>query len=143
MIPLSTRVVFSVLCAIGFVAISAGLAFEFGRLKRGDSGLSARQLRWRLLSGTLWLLVLGSLFYATLFLWPTGRADVITARRFAAIVTGSMALLILALVLTAFDVYLTVAASAAQRARFEREAGEMARQEIERLREAREGEDAQ
>ena len=139
MIPVSTRVIFAVLCAVGFVAICAGLVFELGRLRRGDSGLSARQLRWRLLSGSLWLLVLGSLFYATLFQWPVNKADVETARRFASIIVGSMGLLVIALILTAFDIYLTLTASQVQRARFELKANEMARREIERLRAEQEG----
>ena len=136
----SIRVIFAALCAIGFLAICLGLIFEYGRLRRGDSGLSARQLRWRLVSGSLWLLVLGSFFYATIFLWPSGPQDLANARRFAGVIVGATALLILALVLTAFDIYLTYAASKLQRARFEHNASEMARLEIERLRAQNEGE---
>ena len=141
------RVIFAALCAAGFLAICAGLVFETGRLKRGDSALSKRQLRWRLLGGALWLLVLGSLFYATTFQWPfvpflDPELKRETARKFASITAGAMALLVVALVLTVFDIYLTLSASKLQRARFELKANEMARQEIERLRAEQEQEGA-
>ena len=128
------RIIFGALCVAGMVAIGAGIFFEFGRLKRGNSVLSPRQMRWRVLGGCLWLLVLGSLAYATFFLWPSGQSDVIVGKRFVAVVMGAMALLIIALIITAFDVFLTVKGAQLQREKFEREAGKLAQAEIERVR---------
>ena len=132
------RLVFGALCAFGFVAIAAGLLFEFGRVRRGASVLSVRQTRWRFVGGLLWLLILGSLGYATLFLWPVPN-DKATLARYLRVVLGAMALLVVALLITGFDVYLTLAAAKLQRRKFEREAGDMARAEIERIRAQHEG----
>ena len=115
-------------------AIGAGILFEFGRLRRGQSVLSPRQMRWRVVGGCLWVLVLGSLAYATFFLWPSGPSDVITGKRFGAVVMGALLLLVIALLITAFDAFLTVKGAQLQREKFERDAGELARAEIERIR---------
>lgn len=127
------RLIFGALCVAGMVAIGAGIFFEFGRLKRGNSVLSQRQMRWRVLGGCLWLLVLGSLAYATFFLWPSGPADTITGKRFGAVIMGAMALLVVALLITAFDAFLTIKGAQLQREKFERDAGDLARAEIERI----------
>ena len=128
------RLFFGALCVAGMFAIGAGILFEFGRLKRGNSVLSPRQMRWRILGGCLWLLVLGSLAYATFFLWPSGPTDVVAGKRFIAVVMGAVALLVIALLITAFDAFLTVKGAQLQREKFERDAGELARTEIERIR---------
>lgn len=128
------RFLFGALCVAGMFAIGAGITFEFGRLRRGNSVLSPRQMRWRLFGGCLWLLVLGSLAYAAFFLWPSGQSDVIMGKRFVAVVMGAMALLVIALIITAFDAFLTVKGAQLQREKFERDAGDLARSEIERIR---------
>ena len=128
------RLIFGALCVAGMCAIGAGILFEFGRLKRGNSVLSPRQMRWRAVGGCLWLLVLGSFAYATFFLWPSGPADLVTGRRFVAVTMGAVALLVIALLITAFDAFLTIKGAQLQREKFERDAGELARAEIERVR---------
>ena len=128
------RFIFGALCVAAMFAIGAGIGFEFGRLRRGQSVLSPRQMRWRVVGGCLWVLVLGSLAYATLFLWPSGQTDVITGKRFGAVVMGALFLLVIALLITAFDAFLTVKSAQLQRQKFERDAGELARAEIERIR---------
>ena len=128
------RLIFGALCVAGMFAILAGLLFEWGRMKRGDSVLSPRQLRWRIVGGSLWVLVLGSFAYATMFLWPTTLNDVATGRRFIAVMAGASVLLILALVITAFDAYLTLKGAQLQREKFERDAENLASAEIERIR---------
>ena len=127
------RLLFSVLCAIGFVAIGLGLLFEIGRMRRGASVLSPRQGRWRVFGGLLWLLVIGSLAYATIFLWPS-PGDKIMAQRYVAVVAGAMVLLVVALVITMFDVFLTFKSAQLQRQKFERDAGKLAKAEIDRIR---------
>ena len=127
------RFIFGALCVAGMFAIGAGVLFEFGRLRRGNSVLSARQMRWRVLGGCLWVLVLGSLAYATFFLWPSGPRDVVAGKKFVAVTMGAVALLVIALIITAFDAFLTVKGAQLQREKFERDAGALARAEIERV----------
>ena len=127
------RLLFSALCAAGFIAICVGLLFEIGRMRRGNSVLSPRQARWRIVGGTLWLLVIGSLAYATIFLWPA-PGDKVMAQRWVSVVAGAMALLVVALIITMFDVYLTLKGAQLQRQKFERDAGEIAKAEIDRIR---------
>ena len=128
------RFIFGALCVAGMCAIIAGLVFESGRLKRGDSVLSPRQLRWRIVGGALWVLVLGSFAYATIFLWPSDLKDVATGRRFIAVMAGATVLLVIALIITAFDAYLTLKGAQLQREKFERNAEKLAGAEIERIR---------
>lgn len=128
------RFIFGALCVAGMCAIIAGLLFEWGRMRRGDSVLSPRQLRWRIVGGTLWILVLGSFAYATIFLWPNSLNDVVTGKRFFAVMAGATVLLVIALIITAFDAYLTLKGAQLQREKFERNAGDLARAEIERIR---------
>ena len=134
------RLLFSGLCAAGFAAILVGLLFEIGRMKRATSVLPPRQARWRVFSGILWLLVLGSLEYANFKLWPFGIKDralaASLAARYVSVVGGALMLLMVALFITAFDVYLTLKGAQLQRQKFESEAGEVARAEIERIRAA-------
>ena len=128
------RLIFGALCFAGMCAIIAGLLFESGRLKRGDSVLSPRQLRWRVVGGALWVLVLGSFAYATMFLWPNNLGDVATGKRFIAVMAGATILLVIALIITAFDAYLTLKGAQLQREKFERDAGKLASAEIDRIR---------
>ena len=128
------RLLFGALCVAAMFAIGGGLLFEWGRMRRGDSVLSARQSRWRIISGLLWILILGSLAFATLFLWPSGPQDVVNGRRFGAVVMGAMLLLVIAMIMTGFDVFLTLKGAQLQRQKFERDAGNLARAEIERIR---------
>ena len=127
------RLIFGALCVAGMFAIGAGILFEWGRLKRGDSVLSPRQMRWRVVGGFLWVLVLGSLAYATFFLWPA-PGDTVTAKRYVAVVTGATSLLVVALVITMFDAYLTLKGAQLQREKFDREAGQVAKAEVDRIR---------
>ena len=134
------RLLFSGLCAAGFAAILVGLLFEIGRMKRGTSVLPPRQARWRVFSGFLWLLVLGSLEYANVKLWPFDVPNRVLAKslasRYVSVVGGALMLLMVALFIMAFDVYLTLKGAQLQRQKLEREAGEVARAEIERIRAA-------
>ena len=122
------RYVFAALCLLGLIAIWCGAALEFSRQKRGAT-ISRRHFRWRMVSALLWTLILSSLAYATLWLWPQTTAE---ARKFGAVLAGSMALMMLAFVLMIFDFYLTAQTRKIQTARMEHDLGEIARLEIER-----------
>lgn len=124
------RVVFAVLCLVGLIAILCGALFEFGRQKRAAT-ISSRHFRWRMVSALLWVIILGSLAYATIFLWPVPPTQQ-TVRRFGAVLAGSMSLMLLAFVLMLFDFYLTSKTRQAQSARMRLEMAEIARIEIER-----------
>ncbi len=127
------RLIFGALCVAGMFAIGAGILFEWGRMRRGNSVLSPRQMRWRVVGGFLWVLVLGSLAYATFMLWPAPN-DKVMAQRYVAVVTGAMSLLVVALIITMFDAYLTLKGAQLQREKFDREAGQIAKDEIDRIR---------
>jgi polyferredoxin len=131
----SIRFIFAGLCILGLVTIWCGVGFE-GRRQQRTPTISKRHFRWRLVSAGLWTLILGSLAYGTLFSWPT-PGDLVTARRFGAIVAGSFALIFLALIVVAFDFYLTAQTRRIQTARMHQNMDEMARIEIERAQQAK------
>ena len=124
------RVVFAVLCLVGLVAILCGALYEFGRQKRSPT-ISNRHFRWRLLSALVWTVILGSLGYATLFLWPNPPTAV-GVRRFATVLVASMSLMLVAFVLMLFDFYLTSKTRQVQSARMQQELADIAHIEIER-----------
>lgn len=131
----SVRFIFAALCVLGLVAIWCGAGFEARRQQRTPT-ISKRHFRWRMVSAGLWTLILGSLAYGTLFSWPT-PGDLTTGRRFVAIVAGSMALMLIAGIVTVFDFYLTAQTRRLQTARMQQDLGEIARHEIERLQRAK------
>ena len=103
-----TRYVFAALCGVFFLAIGSAAAWEWNRFRGGQSALSGRHLRWRLLSATVWLLVLGSFAYASLVLWPHSPRDLLAMRRFALVTAGALLLMMVAFALMAFDIFWTV-----------------------------------
>lgn len=128
-----TRLVFLGLCAAGWVSIAFAAWGEWSRLKRGEAVISKRQSRWRILSALLWLLILGSLGAATAFYWPE-NAPRETQFRFYSLVLGSMALLLIAVILLLFDVKLTLDAQKLSRKKFEAGLEIIAQHEIEKAR---------
>lgn len=126
------RPVFVALCALGLFVIVAGAIFEWGRVRRGQSILTPRHFRWRMISVAFWIVILACFAGATLFLWPQSRADEQTARRFIAVVSGATLLLLVALAITALDVIWTARTRMARQGQFKRNLDELARQEIER-----------
>lgn len=121
------------------IAVWCGALFEIGRQKRGAT-ISKRHFRWRMASALLWTLILGSLAYALLFLWPdsgvnlanASAAEKLKAHRFVALASGAMILLLPAFALLFFDFYLTAQTRRLQNARLHQDLGEIARREIER-----------
>ncbi len=107
-----TRYVFAALCGVFFLAIGGAALWEWNRFARGQSALSRRHLRWRMLSAAVWLLVLGSFAYASLVLWPHSAPRSALhneeVRRFGVVTLGAMALMLVAFALMAFDIFWTV-----------------------------------
>lgn len=136
----TARYVFALLCALGIVAIFGGLLLEIGRMRREPGAISTRQFRWRMFAAFLWLLILASLAYATLYQWPQGPGDQLTARRFGAIVSGAMLLLVLALALLAIDVWQTGKQRKRHERQFEHDVNDLARLEIEKARQRKDEE---
>jgi hypothetical protein len=129
-----TRFIFAALCGVFFLAIGAAAAWEWNRFARGESALSRRHLRWRMLSAAVWLVVLGSFFYATVALWPQNPSQTALAKRFLFVSIGASVLMVLAFVLMAVDVFWTVQvgrASAIKRAQVSQDA---LQRELERAR---------
>lgn len=101
---ITARTIFSVCCLLGVVAIGVGAFLEILRQQRGESLLRPGQFRLRIFSSLIWIVLLGSFVYAVAFLWPQGR-DQETARKFLALISGSLSLLLIALMLLAYDVW--------------------------------------
>jgi hypothetical protein len=125
-----SRLFFIGICVFGIFAIFIAALIEFQRLKTGDAVLSRRQSRWRIISSVLWIIILGSLAYATAFLWPEPGAPQPVQMRFMRIVVGSIALMVPAFILLALDLRFTLLAQKLSRLKFEAGLEEMTRQEI-------------
>lgn len=129
------RVVFAVLCLAGLIAILCGAFLEVGRQQRSPT-ISSRHFRWRMVSALVWVVLLGSLGYSTLFLWPVTQPGVapapVAVKRFGLVLTACMSLMLVAFVLMFFDFYLTAKTRQVQNARRQLEMAEIARLEIER-----------
>lgn len=108
MSTLLVRWVFATLCGVFFFSIGGVAVWEVIRFRRGESALSPRHFRWRMLSAATWLIVLASFFVATAFLWPQTRADTLLARRFLLVSSSALLLMMLAFVFMAVDVFWTV-----------------------------------
>ncbi len=124
---------FGGICVFGLIAIFIAALSEFQRLSSGDSVLSRRQSRWRIISAGLWMVILGSLAYASFFLWPETGAPKAAQFRFYRLVLGSMALMLPALILLVLDVRFTLLAQKLSRRKFEANLEEITRLEIEKM----------
>ena len=129
----TTRYVFALLCLTGLVAIATAAYVEVSRMRRGETALTPRHFRWRMISASLWVLILGSLAYGTLFEWPLNSHDENHMRRFSIILVGAMSLMMLAMVLFAVDVVLTMRERQQQRESYVRDVHDLARKEIEKI----------
>jgi apolipoprotein N-acyltransferase len=101
------RLIFVALCTAGLFSIGFSALFELSKVRRGTSMLSPLHFRWRMVSVVLWMFVFGSFAFATLFLWPQNAQDRITGQRFASVIAGAITLMLIALLITVFDVFLT------------------------------------
>ena len=108
MSTLFARWIFAALCGTFFIVIGGLAVWEWLRFARKESALSARHFRFRLLSGLTWLLVLGSFFTATVWLWPHSRADTVLIERFVLVTSAASALMMLAFILMSLDIFWTI-----------------------------------
>ncbi len=104
----TTRYLFAALCAVFFFIIAGAAAWEWNRFARGQSALSPRHLRWRLLSAFVWLLVLGSFAYTCAFLWPQSSQNKGEVYRAAVVMAGATLLMLVGFGLMTFDILWTV-----------------------------------
>ena len=129
----TARTLFSATCLAGVAIIVVAALMEILRQKRGESLLRAGQFRLRIFSALVWVILLGSLAYAVAFLWPHGR-DPIMMKKFAAVIGGSLSLLMIALFLLAYDVWQIGQQRRSSERKFNRNLEVMAREEIEKVR---------
>ena len=146
MFDFTTRHAFALLCALGIIAIGVGAVLEATRFRRGASVISARQFRLRMLSAALWLVVLGALFYAVVMLWPQ-PGNTVEAREQAAnfllVIGGAFSLILVNLVLFAYDLWQLAREREAHRAQFDQEFAAMASAEVARLQKQKMNKDGQ
>lgn len=140
--PANFRLAFGLLCIAALLAVAIGALLEIARARRAVLGgdatvetstlVSRNQFRLRMLSAVVWMIVLASLAYATLMLWPA-PGDSVTARRFVAVVSGALLLILIGLFLLAYDMWLVGRQRRLQEKQFERQLNDLAQSEIERL----------
>ena len=123
--------IFALLCLLGVVAVATAAMLEVARMRRGESVISPRQFRLRLLSAVIWMILLGSTSYAMFFLWPE-RGDLEQSRRFLSVMSGVILLLLLALLLFIYDVWQFARQRRQREAQFQQQLLEMAQAEIQR-----------
>jgi len=133
----TVRIVFSLLCFLGFIAIATGTFLEVGRHRRGEGVIGPRHFRWRMVSASLWIIILLSLAYGTMFEWPKSPQDEEGKLRMFAILMGAMLLMVIAMGLFGVDLMLTMKARQMHRGKFSRNLNTMATQEIDRVRRER------
>jgi len=124
---------FGGICVFGLIAIFIAALSEFQRLGSGDSVLSRRQSRWRLISAGLWILILGSFAYATIFMWPEANSPRAEKLQFSKVIAGATMLLLPAVILLVLDVRFTMLAQKLSRRKFEAGLEEIAQQEINKV----------
>lgn len=127
------QTLFAALCILAMIAVLTGAILEMRRSRRGESLISLNQYRLRLLSAFIWVIVLGSLSYATLFLWPE-PGDRAQGYRFLSVVSGAGLLFIIGIALLLVDIFQLSRERQRQADRFNTELAAMAEMEGERLR---------
>ena len=124
---------FALLCLLGVIAIGTGAVLEINRMRRGEHLITPTQFGLRMLSAVVWIISLGSMSYALLYLWPElGNAE--QAQRFLSVVSGVLLLFVIGLVLLAYDFWRVSMRRREQLARFDRQLDALAREEIEKRR---------
>jgi hypothetical protein len=94
--------IFAIVCLLGVVAVATVAALEVNRMRRGESLITPRQFRLRMISAVIWMVLLGSTAYAMLFLWPA-PGDLVAGRHFLRVMLGVILLLLIALLLFIVD----------------------------------------
>lgn len=126
----NVRAVFSIICVLAMFAVAGGGIVEILRRKQGESLLRTGQFRLRMFSVFVWLILLGSLAYAVSFLWPHDERSV---QQFLAVISGVFSLLIIALLLLAYDLWQVGRQRRASHQSFERQLEQLAREEARKV----------
>lgn len=132
----TVRSLFSIVCVLAMVAVAGGGILEILRRKRGESLLRAGQFFLRIFSVFVWLILLGSLAYAVSFLWPHDEKSV---RQFLAVISGVFSLLLIALLLLAYDLWQVGRQRRASHRSFEQQLEKLARDEAQKLEAVKKG----
>jgi hypothetical protein len=118
------------------VTIAAGALLEIVRQKRSESLLRPWQFRLRIFSALVWMIALASLAYAVTFLWPQQHAALelrkARAEKFLSVISGAMALLLIGIILLAYDMWQLARERRSREAQFNMQLVDMARTEIEK-----------
>ena len=131
--------IFGIVCMLALVAIICGALYEIGRVRResrsGNIVISQSQFRLRLLSALIWFIALATLAYCSTLGLPVRENGVVVRglfpKQWAALTGGSLLLIVIALILLAYDVWRVGARSRAQESFFEKQLAELAQREIE------------
>jgi type VI protein secretion system component VasK len=126
----TARAIFSGLCLVAMLVIAIGGVLEILRQTRGESLLRPGQFRLRIFSALVWIILLGALSFAVAFLWPYDKDS---ARKFASVVSGALILLVIALLLLAYDVWQTTRQRQLSKRRFDHQLEDLAREEIAKI----------
>ncbi len=139
MSTLVVRWIFAALCGTFFIAIGGIAVWEWLRFSRGESALTAQHLRFRLLSGVTWLLVLAGFFISTVYLWPRSSADRVHIKQFVQVSGSALALMLVAFALMSLDIFWTVQIGRIEAAKRARQSKDALERELARAQRAEQG----
>ncbi len=133
------QLIFGVLCVLALIAIICGALFEIGRVRResqsGNIVISHAQFRLRLLSALIWFIALATLAYCATIGLPVRENGIIVRgilpKQWAALTGGALLLVVIAVILLAYDVWRVNVRSRAQESFFEQQLQQLAQREIE------------
>lgn len=129
---------FALLCVLCAIAITTGGWIEMARVRRGESLLSPRHFRLRLLSACIWIIASLSLAGAVTIWWPVAHATDNQKLQFLAVIRGVVCLTSLALLLLGADMWMLAGArrkvEREQTMRFSEQLRDLAEKETARLR---------
>jgi len=131
----TAKIAFAVLCLLGILAVGIGALLEISRKRQGNTVVTPVQFKLRMISAVIWMIVLGSLFYAVVFLWPQRGLGMETerqARQFLSVVSGSFLLIAVALGLLVYDLWRLAREGRVHEARFNQQLIALAHAEVER-----------
>ena len=108
MTSIAIRISIAVVCLLAALGIVTGAWLEIARARRGESLLAVWQLRLRLFSAFIWILILFAVSCLVVKMWPTPLTTKAEAIEAAKVLAGIVSLIVIALLLLAVDmVFLT------------------------------------
>jgi cytochrome c-type biogenesis protein CcmH/NrfF len=100
------RGIFALLCVLGVITVVVGIWLETARARRGESLLSPRHFRLRLISALIWIIILFSVAGLATIWFPGPPATKEQVLRSASVLSGVLWLITIALILLAGDMWL-------------------------------------